>query len=162
MYLQYRRIVHVMDNFWRIGRQNVESTCWFIYLLFLQLTATCCLREELLSSSQKELKAVYSSRFTQIATHLSGHNFLLNSYIPIYMDQNLGRETWSCAISLLLFIIPCVFLCVLLFVCLFWGVGFCWLFFFFGKIMSTLSIHFFILLKLANEQFEKTALSCWY
>ncbi|KAI1236829.1 hypothetical protein IHE44_0015083 [Lamprotornis superbus] len=36
------------------------------------------------------------------------------------------------------------------------GVGF-FFFFFFGKTMSTLSIHFFILLKLANEQFEKNS-----
>lgn len=137
-----------MDNWsaqWRVN----------ICLLFLQLPAPCSLREELRGAVKRNWKhsAVLNSlKWPHIYLDTM---FLLNSYIPNYMDQNLGRETWSCAISLFLFIIPCVFLCVLLFVCLFQGLGS--FFFFFGKTMSTLSIHFFILLKLANEQFEKNS-----
>lgn len=138
-----------MDNWsaqWRVN----------ICLLFLQLPAPCSLREELRGAVKRNWKhsAVLNSlKWPHIYLDTM---FLLNSYIPNYMDQNLGRETWSCAISLFLFIIPCVFLCVLLFVCLFQGLG-SFFFFFFGKTMSTLSIHFFILLKLANEQFEKNS-----
>lgn len=32
------------------------------------------------------------------STDLPGHNFVLNSYIHAYMEQNRGGQTWSCAI----------------------------------------------------------------
>lgn len=96
-----------------------------------------------------------------MATHLSGHNVLLNSYIPNYMDQNLGIweerpevVQYHCSFSSFH---VCSFVSSFLSVCFRGWVLFFFFFFFFGKTMSTLSIHFFILLKLANEQFEKTS-----
>lgn len=95
-YLQ-DQVVHVMDSFWRAVQQNAESTRWLIYY---PAAGSNLLSWRRTAGSIRRTESRLQCWFTPIATHLSGHKVLLNLYVPNYKDQNLRRETWSCAISL--------------------------------------------------------------
>lgn len=139
-----------MDNWpaqWRVN----------VCLLFLQLTAACSLREEVQGAVTRNWKHcnLDSLKWPHIyldTTFCWIHTYLI-TWIKIW-EERPEVVQYHCSFSSFH---VCSFVSSFLSVC-FRGWGLLGFFLvFFGKTMSTLSIHFFILLKLANEQFEKNS-----